>query len=1479
MIGYGAKKQNLLKFVINYVLLFILQKGFYMLDRIIRFSVKNKLVIGLLVMALIGFGIYSMQNIPIDAVPDITNNQVQIVTSSPSLSSQEVERFITYPIEMSLANIQDVMEIRSISRYGLSVVTVVFKEKVPILDARQLVGQQLQIARQEIPEGYGEPQLMPITTGLGEIYQYTIDVKKGYESQYSLTELRTIHDWIVKRQLNGIPGIVDISSFGGYLKEYEVSVDPELLRNYNLTLIDVNEALKKNNQNTGGSYIQKGPYNYYIRANGIMQSIEDIKNTVVTTRSNVPVLINDIADVRIGHPPRFGALTKDGKGEAVGGITLMLKGANASKVISNVKERIAEIRESLPEGIELNAYLDRSELVSRVINTVRKNLIEGGLIVIFILVLLLGNLRSGVIVASVIPLSMLFAFTMMYVFDVTATVMSLGAIDFGLIIDATVIIVESIVHNLERNKSTGFLSRADMDKEVIGTTSKIKNSAAFGAIIILIVYFPIITLQGIEGKMFRPMAMTVGFAIIGALILSFTYVPMMSALWLNKGAKKKFRFADKLMNILYRSYRPVINLALRYKIHVLVLAFLVLVGTGYLFSRMGAEFLPELDEGDLAMQMTIPAGSSLNESIKTSSRAEKILLDSFPEVKHVISKIGTAEVPTDPMNIEDADIMIILKNDDQWVSAETKNELVRKMKDDLLSVIPHATFEFTMPIQLRFNELLTGSKSDVAVKIYGDDLNILHDKAVEASNIIKDVPGAADVKVEQTQGLPQLVIDYDRNKMARYGLDVMDVNAMVRTALAGEKAGVIFQGQRKFDLVVRLLPDYRSGFEEFSNLFIKTPEGNQVPLTEIADISFTKSPMQISRDNTHRRISVGINVRNRDVKSMVEDIQADLGDKLYLPPGYRIVYGGNFENLQSAVDRLQIVVPIALALIFIMLFFAFGSIRQALIIYTTIPLAAIGGVIMLWARGLPFSISAGIGFIALFGVAVLDGIVLINHLNELKADGVKDPHERIRIATKDRLRPVIITSAVAALGFIPMATATSTGAEVQRPLATVVIGGLVTSTLLTMIVLPIVYYYVEKIRPVKINIKKATMIMLVILSGSLFFSARGQNNRSISLLNAIDTALVNNPEIKNVKLEIDYNERMKKSTFDLGNTEIDYQYGQINSAVKDYYFSVSQNIGNPVEKVAQNKLYNQKMKAANIKKQMKVQNIICNIVTLYYQYNIKQEKKLLFLDQNRNYNEVINIADQRYKTGETNYLEKLNLEAQHNQVQLKLKQLNNDLELMLNRYQALIFSKNKHTPAFTDSLKLPLLINSDSGSAMLDQALEYEEKQVQLNIAEKEYSVERSLLFPDFYAGYFNQQIDDVVGFEGLQAGVAVPLWFMSEKNRMQAAKIKTEIAENNLQYTQFQVRKKYEKLFEQHKLYKDKLSYYEKDALNRAGLMIENAQILYTQGAIDYIEYIKALDGAVSIKADYLDVLEQYNLNVLYIYKLLNIPIYEIIF
>ena len=1428
-----------------------------MLQSLIRFSIQNKLIIGILVIAMMGWGIYSMLNIPIDAVPDITNNQVQIVTVSPSLAAAEVEQFITYPIEMAMANVQDVEEIRSISRYGLSVVTVVFKENVPVLDARQLVGQQLQQAVNDIPEGYGEPSLMPITTGLGEIFQYTIDIVPGYEDKYSPTDLRTIHDWVVKRQLNGIPGIVEISSFGGFLKEYEVAVDPEILKSYNLTLIDINQALKKNNQNTGGSYVQKGPYAYYIRANGLLETIEDINNVVVATRNNIPILIGDVADVKIGHPVRFGAMTKNGKGEAVGGITLMIKGGNASKVIKAVKERIEQISMNLPEGLEIVPYLDRSYLVQKVINTVSLNLLEGGLIVVFILVLLLGNFRAGLIVASVIPLSLLFAFALMKVFDVTATVMSLGAIDFGLIVDATVIIIESILHNIEKLKEKKKLTAAEMDNVVLDTTLNIRNSALFGAIIILIVYFPILSLRGIEGKMFQPMALTVSFAIIGAMILSFTYVPMISSLFLSKKISTKRTIADKIMDLLYKTYSPIFNFALKNKISVLVITIFVFISSIFIFNRLGAEFIPDLDEGDLAMQMSIPQGSSLTQSVLTSTKAEKIILENFPEVKAVVSKIGTAEVPTDPMAIEDADIMIILKPRDEWVSADNREELVDKMKEKL-EVIAGASFEFTQPIQLRFNELLTGAKADVVVKIYGEDLELLVSKANEVSKIISKIQGAADVKAERIEGLPQLVINYDRKKIARYGLNIEEINTMVRTALAGEKAGSIFEGERKFDLVVRLKEEYRTDLNKLKELFIKTPDGYTVPIDELASINFVESPVQISRDDTRRRISIGVNVRNRDVQSLVEEIQQEINKNVDLPAGYYFSYGGKFENLQSAMTRLKIVIPIALLLIFVLLYFAFGSLNQASIIFLTIPLSIIGGIISLWIRGLPFSISAGIGFIALSGVAVLDGIVLINYLNELKKRGVKDLHDRLIQATKNRLRPVAVTSAVASLGFLPMALSTSAGAEVQRPLATVVIGGIITATFLTMIVLPIVYYYFEKFSA-KVSVSKATLIILGLFT---FNSVNAQevDTNYVSMDHAVEIALSNNIKLKNSVLRIERSQKLKQSTFDLGNTELNYTKGQINSDIKDYQWNIRQNFGSPLLNIAQNKVYKEQSnweKANNeqIKRELKKE-----VQLKYVQWQLLNNEMILLKKHLLNYRKIIEIADIRYQTGETNYLSKLNLENKKEELSLQLKQVEISLKIAERLFNLNLQTDSVLIPESVDYPKLQLIINSDSLEQLISDHPKLLLNQVNTKIADQKIKWEQATLSPSVYAGYFNQQIDNVKGFQGWEIGISMPLWFLPKQKKIKVAKIEQEIANNDLYFTKKYLLKETETLLDHFKMLSEKINYYEISVLKREDVLIRNANILYQNGEIGYIEYIQNIESALKIRQIYIEYLRNYN-------------------
>ena len=952
-----------------------------MIHRIIEFSVNNKLIIGLLLIGLIALGIYSVQRLPIDAVPDITNNQVQVVTVSTSLAAQEVEQFITYPVEVSMANIPNVTEIRSISRFGLSVVTIVFEDKVPILEARQFVKEQISMAASEIPKGLGQPELMPITTGLGEIYQYVINVKPGYEEEYDAMKLRTIQDWIVKRQLAGTKGIIEVSSFGGFLKQYEVAINPVKLQSMGVSIAEVFEALEQNNQNSGGAYIEKNANAFYIRTEGIVETVEDIGQIVIKNREGVPVLIRDVASIQLGSPKRFGAMTMDGKGEAVGGITLMLKGANSSEALNNVHDRIEQVKKSLPEGLEIYPYLDRSELVSKTISTVENNLLEGGIIVIIVLILLLGDWRAGLIVASIIPLAMLFALILMNAFGISANLMSLGAIDFGIVVDGAVIIVEGVLHALFTFHAGKMLTKEEMNGVVVDASSKLSRSTVFGVLIILLVFVPIITLTGIEGKMFRPMAMTFSFAVLGALILSLTFVPMITSLIMPRRIKARISWADRFMGFLRRLYRPVLGFSLKFPALVLTSTLAVFIGAIFLFQSLGAVFIPTLEEGDLAMQMAIKPGSSLKESIRTSSKAEKILLDNFPEIKHVVSKIGTAEVPTDPMAIEDADIMIILKDKEDWVSAKTREGLVEKMKSKL-DVLPWAEFEFTQPIQLRFNELMTGAKTDIAIKIFGENTDQLKTLADDAAKLLDGIEGAADVKVERTEGLQQLMIKYNRAKIAQYGLNIEALNTLVRTAYAGEVAGVVYENERKFDLVVRLDEKSRQQIN-LERLYLPLANGATIPLSEVAQLEYVEGPMQVSRESARRFIGVGINVRNRDIAGLVNEIQQVLDEGLDLPPGYTIEYGGEFENLQAAQKRLFLAVPAALGLIFLLLYFAFGKLKYALIIFTAVPLSAIGGVVALWLRGMSFSISAGVGFIALFGVAVLNGIVLISYFNRL----------------------------------------------------------------------------------------------------------------------------------------------------------------------------------------------------------------------------------------------------------------------------------------------------------------------------------------------------------------------------------------------------------------------------------------------------------------------------------------------------------------
>lgn len=1031
-----------------------------MFDKIIQFSIKNKLIVGVLTIALIVWGVYSATQLPIDAVPDITNNQVQIITQAPTLGAQEVEQYVTAPIELSMANIPNVIERRSISRSGISVITIVFKDDADIYWARQQVSEQLKEAETKIPTGLGEPSLAPITTGLGEIYQYVIHTKPGYENKYTATDLRTFQDWIVRTQLAGTEGVAEVSGWGGYVKQYEIAIDNEKLNAQNITIPEIYKALQDNNQNTGGSYIEQRNNAYFIRGLGQVNDLTDIEKIVVKNVNEIPVLVRDVATVQYGSAIRYGAVTRNGQGEVVAGVVLMLKGENFSKVIANVKQRMAQIQKSLPEGVVIEPFINRTELVDRAIGTVERNLIEGALIVIFVLVLLLGNLRAGLLVASVIPLAMLFAFGMMNAFGVSGNLMSLGAIDFGLIVDGAVIIIESVVHRLYMSKhhheNIQKLSQPQMNAEVYASASTMMSSASFGQIIILIVYLPILSLTGIEGKMFTPMAKTVAFAILGAFLLSLTYVPVMSSIFLSKKTEQKKNISDSIIYFLQRVYKSILQRVLKWKIITVAIAATLFIISIIIFNRLGGEFIPTLEEGDLTVEISMMQGASLSQVVETFGKAEKILKEKFPEIKQVVTRIGSAEIPTDPMPLERGDMMVAMQPKEDWKTASTKEEMMDKM-EEALSAIPGINVEITQPMQMRFNELMTGIRQDVAIKIYGDDLDILTQQANKIAKLISTVKGVETPYVEKVTGLPQITVEYNRDKMAQYGLSISDVNMILQTAFAGNVAGVVFEGEKRFDMVVRLQHDLRENISNIENLYVPLPSGNRVPLNQVASIQFKDAPAQISREDGRRRIYVGFNVRDRDIESTVSEIQQLLNQKIKLPVGYYTTYGGQFQNLKEAKQRLSIAVPLALALILFLLFITFRSAKYMLLIFTAVPLSAIGGVFALLIRGMPFSISAGVGFIALFGVAVLNGIVLIGYFNQLKQEGISNIYERVLEGTKVRLRPVIMTASVASLGFLPMALSTSAGAEVQKPLATVVIGGLITATLLTLFVLPCLY--------------------------------------------------------------------------------------------------------------------------------------------------------------------------------------------------------------------------------------------------------------------------------------------------------------------------------------------------------------------------------------------------------------------------------------
>ena len=1425
-----------------------------MLDKIIQFSIKNKFIILLFTLVLIAWGSYSIKNLPLDALPDVTNNQVQIITTAPTLASQEVEQLITYPLEQAVKTIPKVIELRSISRFGLSVVTVVFKDDVDIYWAREQIFQRLKQAEENIPSYAGSPELGPISTGLGEIYQYDLYAKKGYEDKYDAVKLRTIQDWIIIPQLQGVEGVAEVSTWGGKLKQYEVAINPNKLNSLGITITDIFEALQKNNQNTGGAYIEKDQFAYFIRGVGMATGIKDIENIVVANKNGAPILVRNVAEVREGVALRYGAATKDGKGEIVCGMALMLKGENSKAVNDRVKEKMVQINKTLPEGVVAEAFIDRGKLVDNAIGTVTKNLLEGALIVIFVLILFLGNLRAGLIVASVIPLSMLFAVILMNYFGVSGNLMSLGAIDFGIIVDGAVIIVEATMHHLQKLKRQKDLTQSEMDSEVFKSASKIRNSAAFGEIIILIVYLPILALVGTEGKMFRPMAMTVGFAITGAFILSLTYVPMMSALFLSKNTEHKPNFSDRMMAWLEGIYTPFLEKALRFKKAVLAISLGLFVLAIVVFQNMGGEFIPTIEEGDLAINATIMTGSSLSQMVKTTTEYEKILKAKFPEIKTIVSKIGSGEIPTDPMPIESGDLIIVLKDKSEWTGDyDTYTTLFRSMKEEM-EAIPGANIEVSQPIQMRFNELMTGSRSDIAIKIFGDDLEILDTKAKELIAKVNNIEGIGDLKADKVTGLPQITVKYDYNKIALYGLNITDINQIIRSSFAGESAGKIYEESKRFDVVVRMDAASRTDITDVSNLFIPLPNGQQVPLSQVATVSYEQGPVQVSRENGKRRITIGLNVRGRDIKSVVEEIQLKLDKDFKLPAGYYITYGGQFENLIEASKRLSIAVPAALLLIMVLLFFTFKSMKQAGLIFTAIPLSAIGGVFALWLRGMPFSISAGIGFIALFGIAVLNGIVLISYFNQLKTEGITDPLQRVLIGTKTRLRPVLMTAAVASLGFMPMALSTSGGAEVQKPLATVVIGGLLSATLLTLIVLPILYLLFEKGIKARRKIKTPIVTLIVLLISSFSFA---QNSQPISLQKAIEIAKTNNIDLKIADKEIEKQTVLKKTAFQADPLQVQYQGGQFNSKYYDSNVSIQQYF--PIGRItkANRQLQEELVKLAEKRKALSEYEIEKAVTIAYYQYLYGVSVQKLNADLLEIYSKFLKNAELRFETGESGKIEVISAKAKSKEIETQQAQLEFDLAIYQKQLQFFIQTEENIVPDSTTPMQYSFQPNENQSKV---ETLVTDYYTQQISVYQKEANTFKALRTPKLGLGYFGQTIDTKSYFQGFTAGLQIPLFGGVNSAKAKASAISISQSQLELDKNKLTLKLQMQELKNDFEKQQKALDYYQKEGLLYAEQIIATAQKSYANGDMSYWYYISFLNQAIDIKKQNAEATNAYN-------------------
>ncbi len=1431
-----------------------------MLSKIILFSIKNKLLILLGLFALILGGVYSISKLPIDAVPDITNNQVLIITSVPSAGAPDVERLITVPIEQATRNIPGMIEQRSFSRFGLSLVTLVFKDDIDIYWARQQVSERLITVKSQMPEGMGIPELGPLTTGLGEIYQYVVRPKKGYEGKYSLTELRTMQDWIVRKQLLGTPGVADVSSFGGAVKQFEVSVNPELLKQYDLSVNDIYTALNDNNENTGGAYIEHGPNVLFIRTEGMVDSMDQISSIPVKTLSNgMPLLIRDLAEVKLGEATRFGATGYNADGEVAGAIVMMLKGENSKQVIRDIKTKIATIQQTMPEGVVIEPFLDRTKMVDNAIGTVAKNLLEGALIVIFILILFLGNLRAGLVVASVIPLSMLFAFILMHLFGVSGNLMSLGALDFGLLVDGAVIIVEAVLHQLyHSSKKEGHnqLDKAEMNTIVGQVSNKMMGAAAFGQIIILIVYLPILSLSGIEGKMFKPMAQTVSFALIGAFILSITYVPMMSAWVLNRNRVQKETWTDKFMQKLEAFYEPLLKKALGIPKQIIGLTIALFIGALFLLNSLGGEFIPKLEEGDFAVETRVLSGGSINTTLDATQKASKLLIDRFPEVEKIVTKIGAGEIPTDPMTMDASDLIIILKDKKDWVSAKTFDELADTM-GKVMSQVPGITSGFQYPVQMRFNELMTGSRQDVSCKIFGENLDSLAKYAALMGNLINDVEGAKDLYTETVTGISQVVVHFNRTAIANYGANIKEVNQVIQSAYAGGIAGKVFEGDRRFDLVVRLNTSQKKDWQQIKNLMVTVGNGKQVPLYELAEVKIEEGPYQIQREDAARRIVVGFNVRGKDVKTVVTEVQEKVKKTIQFPPGYYVVYGGQFENLEHAVSRLQIAVPVALLLILVMLFFAFKNIKHCLLIFSAIPFSAIGGVFALWIRGMPFSISAGVGFIALFGVAVLNGIVLLTEMNKLAMEPSRTIFDIIATATKTRLRPILITAAVASLGFIPMAISSGAGAEVQKPLATVVIGGLLSATLLTLFVLPIFYQLFEKKR-----LGQSTMAIILCMIGLNVTGLQAQQlTVKRPLVKVIEQAKLVSPTLKITVAQQAYYNVLTKSSFDPARLSLRGELGKVNSGLNDSKYAAEQVFDLPKVYQAQKKLYQSISETYDYQIILDQNYIQYAVEQLYIQLQFQVAKGGLLSQLDTIYHKQLATVDARFKAGQDNGLEQINMQnwvSMHQQLMIKHQNEQHGLQK-----QIAILLQDSTMILPEEVLNFEPKLMDTSLDAAHPFNLFWKQK---LQSATAETNIAKSKVLPQVAMGYTNQSFrmtpNDPARFNSVTVGLNIPLFRSGLKQKVKASQANENVVAKEIQKASIDLEMEIQKAWNQYQQTIDLYQHFQKNLLPNANKIAMIANISFKEGQISYIEWSNSMTQVQSIKMQALETLELFNLN-----------------